>query len=223
MIHSPEARQRLAPLPEMTPRRTSWSELGVALGGCLLSGAFSMVWGLLTLPYRVLTAAGSPRPPAPPPPPQVDFTRAVVTGSKVETHGLVDLRMNPEALSGFARWLAYLFSFPESSPRMGVPGAKELDSGSVGWHTHPDLFFPDFPVDLTLGLGDGPMIVLAGTHLSASREEWLRIAATWLAVAEEGHPCLLVLDRDQEGWCSAESTGRLLIELSPLTQPTSRR
>jgi len=93
-----------------------------------------------------------------------------------------------------------------------IQGIQEQLRDAPGWHAHSDMFCSLLPIDLTFGDGPGPLELRGATHLFADRANWERVLDHWSQCLEEG-PCLLILDRDQQGWCSPQSQGRLWIEL----------
>lgn len=128
------------------------------------------------------------------------------------------LTMNYHALPGFAGALAELFSEDAAaSPKVQtlLPPGRLLGPRKVGWHAHSEDFFAELPCEIIIGTAEGLLEVTEDTQLYASAEEWLRIAAKWIEVADRREPCLLVLDRDQAGWCHPASAGRFVIEYLP--------
>ncbi len=99
-----------------------------------------------------------------------------------------------------------------------IQGIREQLRESPGWHAHSDMFFSLLPIELTFGDGPDALELHGATHLFASLPCWNRLLDAWSRWLDEG-PCLLVLDRDQQGWCSDQSQGRLLIELREDADP----
>lgn len=146
------------------------------------------------------------------------FEKVVIEESYDEEAGVLTFRMNYDALKGFATSLSELFGNKHSTPEMrtvGITGSKQVDDSSPGWHTHSDFFFEPLPLEITVGISEGLMLVQEGVGLYAPPELWIKITERWADVADRREEKLIVLDRHQQDWCHPQSTGRFAIEYIP--------
>ena len=131
--------------------------------------------------------------------------------------GEFTLRMNTPAFRAFVASLTAIYPIDEGDfegPCMGtLKGQVAVEK--TGYHAHSEFFFPQLPVELTVGTAPGQVEVHGGETLYASKESWNEVLSAWSALAEKGHEALIVLDRWQEAWCTPASEGRFVLELRP--------
>lgn len=146
------------------------------------------------------------------------YDRIALTYSFDASTATLTLTMNYDALTCFALALRKVFVEPVDTAIVGteLPSGKNIGPGDPGFHTHSSMFFPQLEHEMTVGSRDsGLLLVQGGDALFAPGEMWRRICDTWLQVADEMQPRLIVLDRDQRDWCDGQSSGRLMIEYQP--------
>lgn len=128
------------------------------------------------------------------------------------------LTMNYDALTSFALALRKVFVEPTGATSVGteLPSGKNIGPGDPGFHTHTSMFYPALEHEITVGSRDGGLLLVqGGDALFAPSGMWRRVCDTWIQVADEMQPRLIVLDRDQSDWCDGQSSGRFMIEYQP--------
>ncbi|MBN2360590.1 MAG: hypothetical protein JXR83_14130 [Deltaproteobacteria bacterium] len=150
------------------------------------------------------------------------YDRIALSHSYDALTSTLTLIMNYDALTGFALALRRVFVDPDGAAIVGteLPSGRNIGPNDPGFYTHSSLFFPQLPYELTVGSRSSGLLRLqGGDALFAPTALWGRICSTWLEVADEMQPRLIVLDRDQRDWCDVQSSGRFMIEYQPHFAP----